>query len=311
MARNERNFPEVVGTGFTALDRMYADGDFAAEELGGSCGNVLVSLAMLNRQVAPLIALGWDDVGSRLVNEFERAGADIRFINRRKDIRSPVIAQELDTASGQHSFSFTCKVTRTEFPRYRPIEDQEVSAAANAIAACSVFYTDRLSHGILTAMERAHLAGAIVYFEPSEVNGELFERALKLASIVKYSSERLSSETDFLLAQSSALAIITHGVDGLEIRKGAQTVWCKAVPASRVADTSGSGDMVSVGLIDWLLSSPHSPQALQIEDLITGVVAGQHLAAANCGYTGARGLFRDRGARYARYVLHQGSCRSP
>src|SRR4051794_11519102 len=90
----EPDLPDVVGTGLTVLDRIYADGDLAAEELGGSCGNVLVSLAMLHRQVAPLIALGWDDIGTRLVDEFVRAGADVRFIHRRWDLRSPVIAQE-------------------------------------------------------------------------------------------------------------------------------------------------------------------------------------------------------------------------
>ena len=311
MARSDSDLPEVVGTGFTVLDRIYTDGDFAAEELGGSCGNVLVSLAMLHRLVAPLIALGWDDIGNRLVDEFERAGADVQFIKRRWDISSPVIAQELDTLSGQHSFSFTCKETRTEFPRYQPIEDQEVTAAARALASCSVFYADRLSSSILRAMERAHGAGALVYFEPSHVDNELFEQALALASIVKYSSEQLGSEIDYLVAQSPALAIVTHGADGLEIRKTAHSVWCKAVPASRVADTTGSGDMVSVGLIDWLLCSHHSRGALEIEDLVAGVAAGQRLAAANCAFTGARGVFRDKGATYARSVLSRGHRRRP
>jgi fructokinase len=302
----ESDLPEVVGTGFTVLDRIYADGDFAAEELGGSCGNVLVSLAMLHRQVAPLLALGWDDIGGRLVDEFRRAGADVRYINRRSDIRSPVIAQELDTSSGQHSFSFICRETLTEFPRYQPIQDQEVEAAACALAACSVFYADRLSDSIIEAMETAHRAGALVYFEPSEVHEGLFEKALELSSIVKYSSERLGPEIDYLVAHSPALAIVTHGADGLEVRKGSRGVWCKAVPAQRVSDTSGSGDMVSVGLIDWLLSSQLPMKDLRIDDLLMGVVAGQHLAAANCAFTGARGLFRDRGAVYARYIL-QGS----
>lgn len=297
---------EVVGTGFTVLDRIYADGDFAVEELGGSCGNVLLSLAMLHRQVAPLIALGGDEVGGRLIDEFVRAGADTRFISQRGDLRSPVIAQELDTASGRHSFSFICRDTMVEYPRYQPIEDREVSAAAGALAACSVFYADRLSRSILDAMEQAHAAGALIYFEPSEVDEGLFEEALELASVVKYSSERLGDEIDYLVCQSAAFAIVTHGADGLEIRRGARSVQCLAIPAGRVADTSGSGDMVSVGLIDWLLGHARSRSAIELDDLVVGVVAGQHLAAANCAYTGARGLFRDRGAGYARSILRHG-----
>src|SRR3546814_8164556 len=239
---------EVVGTGLTVLDLIYADGDFAAEELGGSCGSVLVSLAMLRRQVAPLLALGMDDIGTRLVEEFRRAGADTRFIRRRWDILSPIIAQELDTASGQHSFSFTCLETKAEFPRYQPIDDLEVALAASALAACSAFYADRLSSGILRAMEDAPLAGAIIYFEPSNVHDELLDDALELAAIIKYSSERLGPELDYKIGQSSAVAIVTHGADGLEVRHGPKSVWCEAVSTAHVTATCGSGDRKSTRL---------------------------------------------------------------
>jgi fructokinase len=37
---------------------------------------------------------------------------------------------------------------------------------------------------------------------------------------------------------------------------------------------------------------------------VSGVEAGQRLAAANCGFVGARGLFREKGADYARWVLN-------
>ena len=47
---------DVVGTGFTVLDRVFKDGTLSDEALGGSCGNVLVSLAMLQRRVAPVLA---------------------------------------------------------------------------------------------------------------------------------------------------------------------------------------------------------------------------------------------------------------
>src|SRR3546814_18430020 len=82
---------DVVGTGFTVLDRIYADGDFAAEELGGSCGNVLVSLAMLRRKVAPLLALGMDDSGTALGGVVRRAGGVNRLNRRGGDILSPII----------------------------------------------------------------------------------------------------------------------------------------------------------------------------------------------------------------------------
>jgi len=297
--------PEVVGTGFTVLDRIYADGDFAAEALGGSCGNVLVSLAMLDRTVAPVLALGCDDVGRQLVNEFQTAGADVSFISLHSDRASPVLAQELDTLTGEHRFRFTCIETNDDYPRYQPIGADEAANAGCAIEACTVFYSDRVSIGIVNAMESAQTAGAVVYFEPSDIDDdELFERALKATSILKYSSDRLGGDLDVRAAAIGAISIVTHGEAGLEVRQGGEVRWCDAVATDKVMDTCGSGDMVSVGVIDWLLTQhfqrmPH----VTLGDLMHGVVAGQRLAAENCGFTGARGLFQERGALYARQIL--------
>lgn len=294
---------DVVGTGFTVLDRLYADGDFSGEALGGSCGNVLVSLALLRRQVAPVLSLGSDEVGEQLIDAFRIAGADTRYIWRHEGRRSPVLLQDLDTISGRHSFSFRCRETLEEFPQYEPIGREQLHSAAQLFAGCSIFYADRLSSTILEAMEVAHSAGAIVYFEPSELDSALFEEALALTTILKYSSDRLGPEIDERVAASAVLAIVTYGADGLEVRHGHERMWSEAFPASVVADTCGSGDMVSVGLIDWLLGQRAESQALGIHDLMRGVVAGQRLAAENCAFAGARGLFRHHDAAYVRSIL--------
>ncbi|WP_244650300.1 PfkB family carbohydrate kinase [Sphingomonas sp. CFBP 13706] len=303
--RTKHGAPEVVGTGFTVLDRIYADGGFSAEALGGSCGNVLVSLAMLDRAVAPVLVLGCDDVGRKLVDEFQSAGADVSFISLHADLASPVLAQELDTTTGEHRFRFTCLDTDAEFPRYRSIGVDEAANADGAIGTCAVFYSDRVSVGIVTAMESARSSGAVVYFEPSDIDDEeLFERALRAATILKYSSDRLGGDLDARTAASGAISIVTHGEAGLEMRQGTDVRWCDAIATDRVMDTCGSGDMVSVGLIDWLLSSRGTPgPEMTLGGLVRGVVAGQRLAAENCGYAGARGLFQEKGAMHARRIL--------
>lgn len=301
---SQQDFPiDVAGSGFAVLDRIYADGDFHGESLGGSCGNVLVSLAMLHRQVAPVIALGDDDAGERLIEEFAQAGAVVRFIARRADLRSPILAQELDTASGKHDFTFKCPETREDLPRYSPIGEAELAFALPVLTRCSIFYADRLSKSILSAMRTASSAGAIVFFEPSDFeDGDLFAEALHLSSILKYSEDRLGER--LASRQTDCVRIVTYGAAGLEVRDNVETVWCEAVRASTVLDTCGSGDMVSVGVIDWMLSNrcntTRRPTAV---DLLQGIVAGQRLAAENCGYAGARGLFKSRGADYARGIL--------
>lgn len=293
---------DVAGTGFTVLDRIYADGDLTEEALGGSCGNVLVSLAMLRRSVAPVLALGDDDEGDRLVDEFSQAGAVVRYITRRSGLRSPVLAQKLDTTSGQHDFSFVCPETQEELPRYQSIGDAELASALPALAHCSVFYADRLSDSILKAMSTARSAGAIVFFEPSDFEeGTLFDEALSLVSILKYSEDRLGDR--LASRKTECVSIVTYGAAGLEVRDETTSFWCQAINAPRVLDTCGSGDMVSVGLIDWLLSNCRDVLQPSAGYLIEGVVAGQRLAAENCAYKGARGLFKKRGASFVRRIL--------
>jgi len=305
MHKSQHRHFDVAGTGFTVLDRIYADGDLTEEALGGSCGNVLVSLAMLHRHVAPVLALGADNEGDRLIDEFTQAGAVVEYIARRPDVRSPVLAQELDTASGLHDFSFVCPETREDLPRYKPIGNAELTTALPVLVDCSVFYADRLSESILEAMRTASSAGAIIYFEPSDIeDGDLFEEALRLTSILKYSEDRLGKR--LVGRQTDCVRIVTHGAAGLEVCDSADMVWCEAVSAPSVLDTCGSGDMVSVGIIDWMLTvGTAAAVRLKAVDLLEGIVAGQRLAAENCAYAGARGLFRSRGADYVREILSE------
>lgn len=297
---------QVVGTGFTVLDRIYADTDaLTAEELGGSCGNVLISLAMLQRRVAPVLALGEDDVGDRLVGAFDHAGAETRFIRCRPGRRSPVLAQHLDTISARHRFSQRCPETDETFAGYEPIDRTDVEAAYATIRGCAVFYADRLSPAILEAMELAASGGAVVYFEPSETADLIqFQQALAFTTVLKFSSDRLSALEDVIDIPAAVIQIVTHGHAGLELRQGPVRKWCGPSTAPAVRDTCGAGDMVSVGLIDWLLREQISGRrAATVQSLTAGVRAGQRLAAENCAFIGARGLFRERGADYARTVM--------
>lgn len=293
---------DVAGTGFTVLDRIFEDGTLGGEALGGSCGNVLVSLAMLRRRVAPVLALGDDLVGERLVCEFAEAGAITDYIHRRANLRSPMLNQLLNTLLGKHEFNSICHETNSEHPGYHAIDQLELKLAFPVITQCRFFYTDRLSESVLGAMKTAHEAGAIVFFEPSAIEDcDLFDRAIAHTSILKYSADRLGkrlSQYNF-----NCINIVTHGAAGLEVRDRSWTRWFASTPATFVKDTCGSGDMVSVGLIDWLLAHNQSTTELAAKDLADGVITGQRLAAENCAYSGARGLFKEQGAEYVRQIL--------
>ncbi len=296
---------DIVGTGFTVLDRVYEGSSRSFEALGGSCGNVLWSLARLQHKVAPILSLGADEVGRCLVEHFESVGADTSHIAQHQNQLSPVLIQFTDTVEGTHTFSFTCPETQEKLPRYLPVRSEDVAAATPVLETCLVFYTDRVSDAIVTAMEKAAEGGSIVYFEPSsDEEPDLFNRALACSSIVKFSSERFDRTLLMTLLDRDVIVIMTHGADGLEVRAHSQEIWCEAVEASAVKDTSGSGDMVSVGLINNLVREGRHRYDLPIETVVRGARAGQRLAAANCEFVGARGLFAHREIDFVQSLLH-------
>ncbi|MER8955936.1 PfkB family carbohydrate kinase [Mesorhizobium sp. M0833] len=299
---------QVVGTGLVALDRIHVgEQEPLFEELGGSCGNVLISLAMLGWGVTPLLRLGNDPVGSRLESDLRTAGADTRLVSRHQGLRSPVIAELLDPASGDHTFSFTCPESSERFGSFQPITIHDLEPARAAVASCTIFYADRISETICDAMETAAAGGAIIHFEPSGIGEpDQFDRAVSIAHIFKYSADRLSPEIAGRL-RPEAFTIVTAGRYGLEVRHAGEAHRCEACDAHMVRDTCGSGDMVTLGLLDTIIQNGVChPASLSISTVLAGIRSGQRLAAANCAYIGARGIFRECGPSRAREILADG-----
>jgi fructokinase len=296
---------QVVGTGLVALDRIHVGEQGPLfEELGGSCGNVLISLAMLGRAVAPLLRLGNDPVGSRLESDLRMAGADTRLVSRHQSVRSPIIVELLDLSTSDHTFSFTCPQSSEQFGSFQPITIHELESARAAVASCTIFYADRISETICDAMEMAAAGGAIVHFEPSGIGeADQFERALSIAHIFKYSVDRLSPEVSERL-RPDAFTIVTAGRSGLEVRHAGVAHQCKARDVHVVRDTCGAGDMVTLGLLDTIIQTGIcDPASLSISTVLAGIRSGQQLAAANCAYVGARGIFRECGPGHVREIL--------
>jgi fructokinase len=299
--------PTIAGTGLAAVDRIYSsDLERPLEALGGSCGNVLLSLAMLGHSVAPMVALGDDDQGQFLYDEFEKAGCETRYVYRGGSSGSPVIVQFVDTERATHRFTSTCPETERSFPRWKSIDDQLVERASNTLRATSVFYTDRISPAILTAMNAASQAGALVFFEPASADDPLFMQAVHSASVVKLADGTVGNRVCDRDVRSGTVLIRTHGEKGLTVSSGALHRFFPSTAAPRLVDTCGAGDMVTTGLLDFILSRWSSERGWSLDDVMEGVRVGQRLAALNCAFAGARGLFFAAGAAYVREILDRG-----
>lgn len=300
--------PTVAGTGLTALDVIYAGCDEQPlRALGGSCGNVLISLAMLGHSVAPVISIGADLSGDFLLDALVRAGCETRFVFRASQEGSPVIIEHVDIATAQHHFTASCPDTDHRFPKWRSIDEHQVRCARHTLETASVFYTDRLSPAIVTAMEAAHQAGGIVIFEPASRDDDgLFVRALRTVSILKISDDTVGRELSVSDVRQAPISIQTHGSRGLTVAFRGHGRFCPSHPAPRLIDTCGSGDMVTTGLIDRLLRRWRGKGLWSPNDVLEGVEAGQRLAAVNCAFAGARGVFHAVGAHHVRSALDRG-----
>jgi fructokinase len=296
----------IMGTGFVVVDRVFSEGVERGAWVGGSCGNVLLSLAMLGHTAAPVIAIGDDPAGTHIFNQFRDAGASTEFIRRAREQSSPILVQVNRRDDGSHEYHTISPETGLPLPKYVPIEVTDLNVARNKLCCCLAFYADRVSPVILEAMRVVRDAGGLVFFEPSEVrDGDQFARAARLSSITKASSDRVSGPRLRAAVGPEGFAVTTQGVEGLGLWHRGSETWYPATPAPFVVDTSGAGDMLTVGMLDALLKGgPSGASRLRYpSDIHEGILAGQRLAAANCAFEGARGLFRELGAEAARSVL--------
>jgi fructokinase len=173
----------------------------------------------------------------------------------------------------------------------------EAREIAAQIETPNVFFLDRVSRGALILARASIAKGALVVFEPSGVgDSRLFQEALALTHILKYSHERMGPLGEGASTVRPLLEIETFSEDGLRYRSrlpsGASNgwEWLKAYPVDQVKDAAGAGDWCTAGLIHRL-----GQQGLQglrqvtSAQLVDALDFGQALAAWNCRFEGARG----------------------
>jgi fructokinase len=261
---------------------------------------------MLGHPVAPMIALGDDKQGRFLYDEFAKAGCETRYVFRGGNIGSPVIVELIDADRATHRFTSTCPETERSFPRWKSIDEWQVRRAEKTLRTASVFYADRVSPAILTAMKAASRAGALVFFEPASAADPLFAEALRTSSVVKLADGTAGARVSDGDIKGDTIVIRTHGAAGLTVSSGALQRFFPSVAAPRLVDTCGAGDMVTTGLLDLILKRWSVRDRWSLDDVMDGTGVGQRLAALNCAFAGARGLFFAAGAAYVREILDRG-----
>lgn len=315
--------PKVFGTGLIALDLvMSADPETPVRSwAGGTCGNVLSILAYLGWDAYPIGRMNGDPASQRVKADMKRWGVRLDFASSAPTCHTPIIIQEIRRkrdGTPTHRFSWACPHCGQWLPSYKAITLQAVEAVVPRLAGSAVFFMDRLSRAALTLAGKAAADGAVVVFEPSgKSDPKLFAEAVALAHVVKYADQRLAAVGGVMDDGSATLVEIqTLGASGLRYRhrlgRGVSD-WntLDAISAPRLADTCGSGDWCTAGLIAKVAETGVSGlKAGGAKGLEAALRYGQTLAAWNCGFEGARGgMYAIDPSRFGTQItaLHLGS----
>lgn len=312
--------PVVVGTGLIALDVVLDERTETPPRLwtGGTCGNVLSTLAFLGWRSVPVSRLARDAASRLIIRDLKRWGAELDFVSLAPTTPGPIVVHRIrQNSAGEpfHSFSLNCPDCGRRLPSYRPVPADALEGVLPRIPKPNVFFADRVSRGVITLAEALRRRGALIVFEPSGVSDEsLFKEMLSLTHVLKYSHERLP---ELELGAHVPLVIETMGRGGLRYRSGiggARSkgwVRCDPYQLNRFVDTAGAGDWCTAGIVHVL--GRHGSRAFKqigLSKLQSAMSFGQALAAWNCGFLGARGgmysASKDEFQRTIRQILTEG-----
>lgn len=294
--------PRAFGAGLLALD-IVVSADPAVpmrSYAGGTCGNVMAALAYLGWETFPVARLNEDPAALRVRHDLLRWGVRLDYASCTPPADTPIIIQEIRRGrdgTPTHRFSWACPKCGQWLPGFKAVTRAAIETVAGGLPGSCVFFMDRLSRASLTLAAEAAQQGAVVMLEPSaKGDPRLMAEALKLAHVVKYADSRLEGLEGVMASDAATvLEIQTLGSEGLRYRErlgGSPGSWrnLPAIRALRVADSCGSGDWCTAGLLSRLAGEGAEGLMDSDRDTVEDALRyGQTLAAWNCGFEGARG----------------------
>jgi sugar/nucleoside kinase (ribokinase family) len=294
--------PKVLGTGLIALD-VVINTEFDRVPFfwaGGTCGNVMTILSSLGWDSYPVARLNGDSASRRVLDDLKFCQVSLNFACTETQAEPPIIIHTISksrSGEARHRFSFNCPHCGAWLPNYKPVLASAAKKIITEINDQKVFFFDRLSRASIILAEESAKNGALVVFEPISIpDRKLFEEALSLTHILKYSGERFRESPVKEIDQQPLLEIQTLGSNGLKYRSNLKLIeqkdwqFIEGIKVNKVIDTAGSGDWCTAGIIDCLGREGFQGfENISIVELEDAIKFGQALGAWNCQFEGARG----------------------
>lgn len=297
-----------VGSGNFNLDtivvREYLDGPagkrftdkVVAEEVGGTCGNVLCLLSRFGFWVYPQACLDDSPEGLKIKEELEWFGCDTRFVTNTPDggttllrvthKQNPDGTPRIAVRAGSPGGS---RFPKRKFLRAR----DEAPAFVEAIAAECIpdfYFFDVPAAGHRYIARTLREKGTVVWFEPSSVSTNADLESISLSDIIKFSNEEVP-DASFADGFRDKLFVQTLEKDGLRY-KFRDGQW-KTLPApplkGPIVDTEGAGDCTTAAAIFAIANSGKRFDELTEEDIVEALTRGQRCAAEKLTHLGSKG----------------------
>ena len=300
-----------LGSGIYNLDtivvREYPEGPavkkfverVVADEVGGTCGNVMCLLASLGLEAYPQASLDNSPEGLKITEDLDRYGCNLRFVTNTPDggttlfrvthKMNPDGSPKISVRAGSPGGS---RYPKRKFLRVRDQAPAFVEALIKEFIPDFYFFDDPAAGHRYVARE-LRSRGTTVYFEPSAISTKADLECVSLSHIVKFSDENVP-DTSFADAFKDKLFVQTMGKDGLRFKlRDGEWKSLPGVPNDNVVDTEGAGDHLTAGIIYGIVRTGKQFADLDLEDIIPILMEAQKYASRKVSRLGSKGDIED------------------
>ena len=256
---------KVIGIGETILDILFRDGQPQAAVPGGSVYNAVISLGRMGQNVTFISETGNDRVGEMILANMRENGVDTANVNVFPEGKSPVSLAFLNERNDAEYIFYK------DYPRQRlEVNMPEISSDDIIMIGSYFAITPVLRYKVKELLDRAHDAGAIIYYDVNFRSTHANEAIKLMPTIIEnfeYADILRGSTEDFqnMFRQPDADKVYSNHVgfycpnfictdaDG-DVRLRTKHV-CKDYPVTplKAVSTIGAGDNFNAGVVYGLL----------------------------------------------------------
>lgn len=308
---DKKKLSRCLGSGIYNLDtivvREYPEGPavkkfvdrVVADEVGGTCGNVMCLLAAFGLETYPQASLDDSPEGMKIREDLDRYGCNLRFVTntpgggttllRVTHKQNPDGSSKISVRAGSPGGS---RFPKRKFLRARDQAPAFVDTLITEFIPEFYFFDDPAAGHRYIARE-LRSKGTTVYFEPSAISTKADLECVSLSDIIKFSNENVP-DTSFADAFNDKLFIQTCGKDGLRFKLlDGEWKQLSGVPNDNVVDTEGAGDWTTAAAIYGIVQTGKRFYELTEEDIIPILTQAQKLASMKVSHLGTKGALED------------------